>query len=216
MQRDPIEIVKFDDIEIQFFDEDPDGAPDRAGDGWYFRLPGDESWSGAWHSEEEAEEEARDEVHAVDLRSAASELLGRGFCRVTGTHMAHVEGTFELYGLVDGGLVHVVGIGEDRVEAVAYDADALEETVLERRELGRPGVVVLAPCDPEAENGPDRTYDCVVLPERIAEVVFSSELPSWPEEERDEAEYGHVLATVRRALEAVENRIAAAPAAPGL
>lgn len=51
-----------DNVEIQFFDEDPEDDPDRAGDGWYFKLPDEDGWSGAWQSESEAMDEARDTI----------------------------------------------------------------------------------------------------------------------------------------------------------
>jgi len=48
-------------IEVEHFDDDPDGDEDRAGDGYYFRVIGEIGWSGAWDSEEEALEMARDD-----------------------------------------------------------------------------------------------------------------------------------------------------------
>jgi hypothetical protein len=59
-----------DPFEIEFFYDDPDGEEDRAGEGYYFRLTGEETWSGAWHSEDEAEEEAWD---AIEQRKADAE-----------------------------------------------------------------------------------------------------------------------------------------------
>lgn len=48
--------------EVERFEDDPDGDADRAGDGYYFQLTGEDSWSGAWHSEEEAEAEAESAI----------------------------------------------------------------------------------------------------------------------------------------------------------
>lgn len=55
-------------IEIEHFDEDPDGDEDRAGDGYYYRKVGDEGWSGAWHSEDEAKTEAENEYGPVKVK----------------------------------------------------------------------------------------------------------------------------------------------------
>jgi len=60
-------------LEIGFFDDDPDGEEDRAGEGWYYRIAGDRSWSGAWHSEEDAEAEAIEELE--DRRNSAAYVL---------------------------------------------------------------------------------------------------------------------------------------------
>lgn len=58
----------FTEIEIEHFDEDPDGDEDRAGDGYYFRKVGDETWSGAWGSEEEAKEMAREDYGTIKVK----------------------------------------------------------------------------------------------------------------------------------------------------
>jgi len=60
-------------LEIEFFDEDPDGDEDRAGDGYYYRIAGDDEWSGAWHSTEEAEDEAIEEL--ADRRDSTAYVL---------------------------------------------------------------------------------------------------------------------------------------------
>jgi len=59
---------------VEYFDEDPDGDEGRAGDGYYFQLDGEDSWSGAWHSEEEAEQEA---WAAIEDRKADAERAAR-------------------------------------------------------------------------------------------------------------------------------------------
>ena len=46
-------------VEIQHFLHDPDGDPDRAGDGYYFKIVGQASWSGPWATETEAEQESK-------------------------------------------------------------------------------------------------------------------------------------------------------------
>ena len=56
-------LIKDEDITIEFFDDDPDCDPDRAGDGYYFQLPGETDWSGPWHSREEALRIALDELN---------------------------------------------------------------------------------------------------------------------------------------------------------
>jgi hypothetical protein len=48
--------------QIEYFLEDPEDDPDRAGDGIYFRHAGKLDWSGAWQSETEAEEILREEL----------------------------------------------------------------------------------------------------------------------------------------------------------
>jgi hypothetical protein len=60
-------------LEIEFFDEDPDGDEDRAGEGYYYRIAGDSEWSGAWHSTEEAEDEAIEELG--DRRDSVAYVL---------------------------------------------------------------------------------------------------------------------------------------------
>jgi hypothetical protein len=64
---------------IEFFDADPDGAEDRAGDGYYFQINGEESWNGTWHSEEEAEGEAFAELVRKEEQNIISELKTEGF-----------------------------------------------------------------------------------------------------------------------------------------
>lgn len=78
--KQPIRILNsLDDIEIQFFDEDPDGAEDRAGDGYYFRVAGEEGWSGSWHSEDEAMDEAVESMLYTERRNIVEEAAVDGF-----------------------------------------------------------------------------------------------------------------------------------------
>jgi hypothetical protein len=80
MPKNKIDIKYSSDcFHVQYFDEDPDGAEDRAGDGYYFQIEGEEGWSGAWHSEEEAEQEAFEELNRNEEKSIISELKQEGF-----------------------------------------------------------------------------------------------------------------------------------------
>jgi hypothetical protein len=38
---------------IRYFADDPDGDPDRFGDGYYYRVRGVDGWSGPWRDKEE-------------------------------------------------------------------------------------------------------------------------------------------------------------------
>lgn len=58
----------FTEVEIEHFDEDPDGEEGRAGDGLYFRKVGEETWSGPWHSDKEAREAAREEYGNIKVK----------------------------------------------------------------------------------------------------------------------------------------------------
>lgn len=68
-----------DHVEISQFDDDPDGEPDRAGDGYYFQIEGDEDWSGAYHSEEDAESEAKYALELREWNDIVKEMVGAGF-----------------------------------------------------------------------------------------------------------------------------------------
>lgn len=46
-------------VQIAYSEDDPDGEQGRAGPGWYFRFPGDDSWDGTYDSHDRAEESAR-------------------------------------------------------------------------------------------------------------------------------------------------------------
>ncbi|MNU27262.1 hypothetical protein D3C71_156480 [compost metagenome] len=77
--KQPIKVMNsLDDIEIQFFDEDPDGAEDRAGDGYYYRILGEDGWSGCWHSEDEAMDEALDDLRRQERKAIAEEAMEDG------------------------------------------------------------------------------------------------------------------------------------------
>lgn len=78
------ELIRIDQCDIQYFDEDPDGDPDRAGDGYYFQLPGEEDWSGPWHSEEEAEQELKDQLELNEDRAIERIFADEGWLGVSG------------------------------------------------------------------------------------------------------------------------------------
>jgi len=84
MENENEHLVHVSDCEIEFFDEDPDGEPDRAGDGYYFRVPGDDSWSGPWHSEEEAEEELKEQLELNEERAIERIFADEGWLSVIG------------------------------------------------------------------------------------------------------------------------------------
>lgn len=68
-------------VSCVYFDEDPDGDPDRAGDGWYFRIYDEDDWSGAWQSQTEAESEAIDALFARERKEIEAELASEGFAK---------------------------------------------------------------------------------------------------------------------------------------
>lgn len=82
--------ILFSECTITYFDEDPDGEPDRAGDGYYYQLPGEEGWSGPWHSEDEAEDELRDDVANKESQAIEDLMLNEGW-----TVSRYVEGDRE-------------------------------------------------------------------------------------------------------------------------
>lgn len=71
--------IRFSECEISYFVEDPDGVEDRAGDGYYYQVPGEEGWSGPWHSEEEAENELRDDLSYKEDKVIKKILLDEGW-----------------------------------------------------------------------------------------------------------------------------------------
>lgn len=79
MSKDTITLTNADQVEYQYFDEDPDNDPDRAGDGIYFRLPGEQDWSGPWHSESEAEGEAYQALEDKEGKSIIEDLKNEGY-----------------------------------------------------------------------------------------------------------------------------------------
>lgn len=84
MENENENLVNVSDCEIEFFDDDPDGEPDRAGDGYYFRVPGDDSWSGPWHSEEEAEQELHEQLELNEDRTIERLFADEGWLAVIG------------------------------------------------------------------------------------------------------------------------------------
>lgn len=84
MENENENLVNVSDCEIEFFDDDPDGEPDRAGDGYYFRVPGDDSWSGPWHSEEEAERELKEQLELNEDRAIERLFADEGWLAVIG------------------------------------------------------------------------------------------------------------------------------------
>jgi hypothetical protein len=71
--------IRLSECEITYFDEDPDGVEDRAGDGYYYQVPGEAGWSGPWHSEEEAENELRDDLAYKEDKVIKKMLLDEGW-----------------------------------------------------------------------------------------------------------------------------------------
>lgn len=69
------------DIDIAFFAEDPDYEDGRAGDGYYYKYNDGETWSGPYHSDEEAEKEAREELHRQEMHEIQHELKTEGFIK---------------------------------------------------------------------------------------------------------------------------------------
>jgi hypothetical protein len=183
MEREPIEIIKLDDVEIQHFDEDPDGASDRAGDGLYFQLPGEDSWSGVWHSEDECYEVAEQDLQTREERAWQSELEAAGYRRILGDvwpinpvngavgYARYARKTDDVYHLVcaatEPELTHVIGEGTSMMRSLtvlSINADKVDERVVpvgeadELRALswtteGRDGFVSFGPDDPSTTAG---------------------------------------------------------------
>lgn len=183
MEREPIEITKLDDIEIEHFQEDPDGDPGRAGDGLYYRLPGEDSWSGAWHSEHECYEMAEQDLRLREERAWQAELEAAGYRRVLGDlwpaspvsgpvgYARYARRTDDVYHLVcvakEPELTHVKGEGAAMTRSLtvlSILADKVDEGVVggaEAEELraqawmseGRDGFVSFGNDDPSAAPG---------------------------------------------------------------
>lgn len=49
-------------MEIKYFLDDPDDDPDRFGDGYYFRIPGEEGWNGPWSGPEQCRQIYREDL----------------------------------------------------------------------------------------------------------------------------------------------------------
>jgi hypothetical protein len=78
--KEPIKILNsLDDVTIEFFDKDPEGAEDRAGDGYYFNVAGLEGWSGAWQSEDVAMDEAIAAMLWAERRNIVEEAVESGY-----------------------------------------------------------------------------------------------------------------------------------------
>lgn len=48
MRFEPTIQARLKAMEIKYFFHDPDGDPDRFGDGMYYRVPGRDGWNGPW------------------------------------------------------------------------------------------------------------------------------------------------------------------------
>ena len=79
MSQDTTNLIDADEVDYEYFDDDPDGEPDRAGDGIYFQLPGEEGWSGPWHSQEEAEGEAHQALEDMEKKGIIEDLKSEGY-----------------------------------------------------------------------------------------------------------------------------------------
>lgn len=79
MNQDTIQLIDAAQVVYEHFDLDPDGDPDRAGDGIYFQLPGESSWNGPWHSEDEAEGEAYQALEAQEINRIILDLTSEGY-----------------------------------------------------------------------------------------------------------------------------------------
>lgn len=210
-EREPIKIIHLDDVEISFCTEDPDGDPDRAGDGWYFQMPGSDSWSGAWHSEDECREMAESDLKDHERWAYTQELYADGFSGVSGMIWPSTSEHFEVCGRIDYDMVHLVGISRDRVEVVVVDAanvSRMEVTRGEMNERRTPGFMVVSPTAPP-EGSADDVFDCAVLPLGEGELVCTIPIAV------EGGEFGHKFRAVRQAVELISARIeddlAAAP-----
>lgn len=79
MNENTIQLIDAKQVVYEHFDTDPDGDPDRAGDGIYFQLPGESSWSGPWHSQDEAEGEAYGALDAQEISDFIRDLESEGY-----------------------------------------------------------------------------------------------------------------------------------------
>lgn len=136
--RKPI-IHPEDDVEIEFFDEDPDGDADRAGDGYYYQVAGDDSWAGAYHSVTEAEEAVRESLEHWDMLGAYQLFpfgfrnLGTSYCVVkddldAAVRMGFVVEKDRVYAYTQFGKVVI----ENNVPALVVDGN---RTVLDTVEI---------------------------------------------------------------------------------
>jgi hypothetical protein len=116
-----------DDVEYQFFDRDPDGDEDRAGDGVYFRIPGDEGWSGPWHSEDQAIQEATDTLQAKQKDAVFAEFRDAGYVVMPemGGRFLFARAVDDVYGFVQVSARTVVAnvVTADRGSELAYSEE---------------------------------------------------------------------------------------------
>jgi hypothetical protein len=224
MEREPIEIRKLDDIEIQHFDEDPDGDPDRAGDGLYFQLPGEDSWSGVWHSEDDCYEAAEGDLKMREQREFGQELEEAGFHPFMGDRWFGTDARYQKFARKEDDVYYVLGvgkIGEQRCEVVAVDAEHVVEReghlmeVLSARDMATrhpaayDGFVYMGPVDPEGDLSNPSTYVKLAFIEcNEGELISSTEFAHWEEDDWQE-EFGHVHRAVREGILAVEAAIEA-------
>lgn len=79
MSQATIELIDAEQVEYQYFEHDPDDETDRAGDGIYFQLPGEEGWNGPWHSQEQAEGEAYQALEETEIKAIIEDLKAEGY-----------------------------------------------------------------------------------------------------------------------------------------
>lgn len=92
-------------LEIQYFLHDPEGDPDRAGDGYYYREPGDKGWSGSWYDEDECLEVAR-------------ESFEEEYEEIEAKRVVFDNDTYE-------GFFRYLAQGKSRIEKLSYDPFAI-------------------------------------------------------------------------------------------
>jgi hypothetical protein len=224
MEREPIEITKLDDIEIQHFDEDPDGDHDRAGDGLYFQLPGEDNWSGVWHSEDDCYQAAEQDLKMKEVRAIESELGAGGFHKFSDDHWYGTDARYQKFAhkADEHYYVLVIGkLGEHRVEVIEVEAGSAQERVVPLSELrasnemilrhptAYDGFVYVGPVDPEADFwDPETPVNLAFFDHQHGELIFSTEFRHCEGDDWQE-EFGHVHAAVREGILAVEAAIEA-------
>jgi hypothetical protein len=116
-----------DDVEYQYFGEDPDGDEDRAGDGLYFRIPGEDGWSGPWHSHDQAVEEAKDTLQIMQRNAISKEFADAGYVALgaVGGQFLFARSVDDVYGFVQvsGRKLTANVVTADRGSELAFSED---------------------------------------------------------------------------------------------
>lgn len=207
MPNDEIIYLGMKDVEISFFDQDPDGDEDRAGDGWYFQIPGDEGWDGPYHSEDETQAVIFQSLEDRDLRLARKELTQAGFRSVRfypgGLERYARRGEGDTFVVID--LCHPAQIDDD-YQTVRVSSCSVPSTDFTMMHTSAPG---------DSEHAEEwrrlrMTEGLVTVGRPLDGEILTAVIPAETalfasiSVEEDAVRYGHLQAAARSGVEAAE------------